>query len=219
MAWYRSWGKCLSLLPWLSPSPGTEGSWHLSGLTWTTVGPGRCSTERVRRHQSWREPQPMSGHTSQSSPVSTQHGSSLQPGSKLPSLEATRSRRYRLALSSTALNFSINWISWRVWLVKRVYCWTLLGLEKSQFVRPSTLLFEIYHLHSVRSLLQQSNQVFQASLCLKTLPNSLRGILIKFQGRWDVYFQETGLFFITTQILWLQARYLDSHSTTIWFQF
>lgn len=98
MALCLSWGRCLSSHLWLFQLPGTEGLWHRSGLMWTTVEQGESSTERARSPPSWRGLQGMSGRTFQSSPTSTQHGSSFLHGTKLLSLEATPSHRYKLTL-------------------------------------------------------------------------------------------------------------------------
>ena len=103
MALYLSWERCLSSRLWLFRSPGTGESWHRSGPMWTIVGQGESSTGRARILPFWGRPRVMSGRTSQSSPTSMQRGSSSLRGTKLLSLEATLSHRYKLSFDFPAL--------------------------------------------------------------------------------------------------------------------
>lgn len=110
MASYLSWGRCLSSHLWLFQLPGIEGLWLRSGLMWTTVEQGGSSTERARSPPSWGGLQVMSGPTFQNSPTSTQLGSSSVHGTKLLSLEATPSHRYKLTLNFTVLKLTCSHI-------------------------------------------------------------------------------------------------------------
>lgn len=139
MAWYLSWERCLSSHLWLFQSPGTEGLWHRSGLMWTTVELGESSTERARSLPSWGGPQVMSRRTFQSSPTSTQHGSSSLRGFKLLSLEAIPWHRYKLTLYCTALPLPCSYC-----LKTSVFLWKYLqGSDSSvkfQLTSPVNIL-------------------------------------------------------------------------------